>query len=168
MSNYDVIVFVEVNITQEEKTLYSIPNFNNELLCRENRKGGGISIYIRSKYEYEIVKPDAVSFESLMVKLKGNEIDLNIFAIYRPPNNNTMDFCNELEIILNTLPKKSNIAVVGDMNIDILKDSLLISEYLDALAAMGLTNCNPTEITREDLSRGCSSNIDHLFVRQTY
>ena len=52
------------------------------------------------------------------------------------------------------------------MNIDLFKNNAYVTEYLDMMSATGLENLNPSETTREDLSRKTRSNIDHMFIRQ--
>ena len=61
--NLDLIVLIETNITDYETNYFNTPNFNNEFINRENRRGGGIAVFIRDKYSYNISKSIGDSFE---------------------------------------------------------------------------------------------------------
>ena len=71
--------------------------------------------------------------------------------MYNPPNNNKYEFLveleNELEVILNT---GGRFVFCGDLNIDILKNSVCSKKYQDLLKFYNLNlknKKNPTRIT---------------------
>ena len=133
-----------------------------------NRRGGGIAVFIRDKFQYSISKSINGTFEFLVVNLSHFNFALPIVCVYRPPSTtNTNHFCHEFEVLVEALPKSSDVVVVGDMNIDLFKESVYVAEYLDMMSAMGLVNLNPAETTREDLARQTKTNIDHIFARST-
>ena len=161
-----VIILIETNITDDEINLLNITNFNCEYVNRGYRRGGGIAVFIRDKFQYSISKSIKDTFEFLVVKLSHFNFVLPIVCVYRAPSTtNTNLFCNEFEVLVEALPKSSDVVVVGDMNIDLFKENVYVAEYLDMMSAMGLVNLNPAETTREDLARQTKTNIDHIFAR---
>lgn len=159
----DIIVLNETNITDHETNIYKLKNFNSEYLNRPNRRGGGIAVFISSRFSYEILKSKEKSFEYITINLFLNNFKIPVICVYRPPG--TCSFTHDFEKFLGDLPKCSDMIVVGDMNIDLFQRNACVDDYLDMMSANGLLNCNSSETTREDLVRNTKTNIDHIFVR---
>ena len=162
----DVIIFVETNIKDEEIDFYKMPGYHSHFLNRTGRRGGGIAIFVRDEIRFDMFKNDAKNFECLDFCLEKNNMTLHIIAIYRPPTTyNTTSFTHELRELIEKKKNEKDLIVIGDINIDILKENGYVSQYLDMMAEFGMENKNPNEVTREDLNRQTSSNIDHVFIR---
>lgn len=162
----DVIVLVETNIEDTEECAFQIPDFDSRFYNRENRREGGIVVYCRSNIKNDILPMNTSSFESLVVEIGVDENKITLVAIYRPPSTyNTEVFTGELETFLRQISSKHDVITIGDINIDILKENKHTLDYLEMYSTLGFQNCNPFEITREDLARNTTSNIDHVLVR---
>ncbi|KAK9875230.1 hypothetical protein WA026_007623, partial [Henosepilachna vigintioctopunctata] len=105
--------------------------------------------------------------EIKMVELKATTCNINIQinTFYHPPKLSSIRFIEDFNQYFDSCKNKSNVDVVlfiGDIKIDILKDSRDSGEYLNILSACEFTsmmNCN-TRVTK-----GYRSCIDHIFLK---
>jgi hypothetical protein len=165
----DVIVLTEVNVNDEEATVYQMKNFKQTTSCRKNRKGGGIIIYYRDNYVFQKIVYNFEQTESLNIKLTNakEKIEYTILAIYRPPSSNIELFLTDLQWWLNNGTKKNDtILMVGDINICTLQKNTTSSTYLNMLYSNEFV---PTirSATREEILAGnvTSSCLDHINVK---
>lgn len=96
-----VIVLSEIWISESEKPLYSIPNYNLYLQTNENYKSGGIAVYIANSVIDAVEIP--VKFHSAdVIDLSFNEngTAFNVIAIYRLHNHTPVLFIDELKCYL--------------------------------------------------------------------
>ncbi|ESO02214.1 hypothetical protein HELRODRAFT_161457 [Helobdella robusta] len=87
---------------------------------------GGLIIFFRSIFRYKkITLPLATAFEVLVVKLKINELDYILLAIYRPGSEQlTTSFFDELISVLECVTIiSSRILLAGDFNIHMEKSN---------------------------------------------
>lgn len=161
-----IIILVETNITDNENRFYEINGYNSIFLNREGR-GGGIAVYIRDDIHHNSTLLNTVSLESIQVDIQIQNKTITLFPIYRPPSQNVNTFVAELDTIINNLQKKQDVIIAGDMNVDILKENITTTKYLDMLMSNGLHSL-VNETTREDDNNNTQTCIDHLFVRTSH
>lgn len=93
-----IIVLTETFLYTNETKHFHLNNYNHYFLCREERRGGGVAIYvlksIPSKLSFSVTDADN---NFLLVNLPNK--NLNVLAIYRPPNSNKSKFLAKLEEI---------------------------------------------------------------------
>lgn len=166
IENIKIIILVETNINEEETSFYEIHGFESNFINRPNRSGGGIAIYVRNNLTYTNISTTFSSFESLCIKINTLE-NITIVAVYRPPSLNVYDFIRELDDILQTIKRQKTVILLGDINIDLLKQTSVTNSYLDVLANNGM-KCLFKECTREDLNLNSYTCIDHIFARCKY
>ena len=95
----------------------SIPGYNLFLNCRENKKGGGVMLYIKDTINAtEISKENRSAYESVYVKIKINKKYLIIAAIYRPPKTSLENDQLLYDEIETTVKTKTSI-ICGDFNL---------------------------------------------------
>ena len=98
------------------------------LSCRENKRGGGVMIYIKNSINaIEIKKTSRPAYESVYVKLKINRRHLIVATIYRPPKTtrqNDILLYSELETIIKT----KTAVICGDFNLPTINWKLLTSD----------------------------------------
>ena len=106
---WDIHDKAKLNIIQGYKHLYD---------TREQRSGGGISIYVNANIPYKKrtdLKLDKTYFESYFI-----EVDKTVFqskhnviigGLYIPPNVSIDSFNEKLEILLNKIGKEKNICI---------------------------------------------------------
>lgn len=161
----DVIVLVETNICPEESDLYMIDGFCSYFKSRSERRGGGLGVFIKENILHEIVYPNNNAFESILLKASKNNIQIPVLAIYRPPALTSIStFIRNISETLKFNKLNKNLIIVGDINVDINKNSAESGLYLDYVNSVGLCSCN-SSFTREDIKRSTKTNIDHILAR---
>lgn len=152
------IVLVETNISDNENNFYNIQGFNSIFLNREGR-GGGIAVYIAESLTFNHITLTTNSFEIVQTDVNINKNTLSLLSVYRPPHKTIPPFINELDTFINNIKKKQNILLVGDVNIDLLRENSTTTTYLNMLTSNGL-QCMVNESTREDVKRNTRTCID--------
>lgn len=163
-----IICLTEINITKEELYRYEIPQYSMFAWTREGRRGGGIILYVKSEYRFVKTELCTLHCEAITGELQQPEWNLHIFVIYRPPHTSKTDFISELHNLVRSIPRRSNLLIIGDININIMEQVLDVTanKYLNMMCEYGL-QCGVRDITRECVTAGrrVASCIDHVFVR---
>ena len=185
----DIVSITETWLNISENHLMSevnIPGYNMFLNCRENKRGGGVLLYIKDTINaVEINKEKRSAYESVYVKIKINKNYLIIAAIYRPPKTtleNDKLLYDEIESIVKT---KSSI-ICGDFNLPHINWKLFTSDnegsrllklmkklYLSQFVSEPTLDNNILDIilaSDPDLINACEvgeilSNSDHKIIR---
>ncbi|KAL3276426.1 hypothetical protein HHI36_011811 [Cryptolaemus montrouzieri] len=112
-SKCDIPVLTETEI---EIGLYELDEYNAVHLCREKR-GGGVSIYVRKLMEYREVESSEHGdlFNWLCVHI-GDE-NFKVTVIYRHPSYRHTQLRNNLDYIM------GRYRIVGDLNIILLEEN---------------------------------------------
>lgn len=163
----DVIILTEVNVDDLNVKLYQINDFEQFAVCRHDRRGGGVIIYVRNNWLGERQSITINEAEVLLLSIESAHASFIICAIYRPPDKNIGTFLGELQHLLTTLEKRDNIILVGDLNIDTYSTTKkYVSDYLTLISSYGLEN-NITGFTREEFlgNKLTTSCIDHILTR---
>lgn len=166
MDNLDIIILTETNCKREEMNLFQLQKFNMTYFCREKKKGGGIIIY--SKENLLITEKKNIEFnhtENIEIEIDNKNILIN--ALYRPPKTNIKEFLKELKRWLkHNDVKNKDLIIIGDLNINTLKDDINTQTYFEILSNEGIINTikKPTreEIMNKRLTQSC---IDHINIR---
>ena len=107
---------------------------------RNQRSGGGVGLYLKQEFEFKR-RPDLYfandSAESLFVEVeRTKEKNLIVGIIYRPPEQNIIDFNAELDRLLFVISKNNKECILlGDWNIDLIKHNChrQTAEFLDIM-----------------------------------
>lgn len=165
----DVLVLTEVNVKEDEITLYSLDNFDSYSRCRLNGNGGGILVFVRRVFVVERLFYELEECEHLCLKIQNVScnFDYILSCIYRPPSRNLNVFIEQLNNFLNEDGvKKHNSIVLGDVNICTIVKSKHSFEYLNTLISKGFLNTisdyTREEIVNQELQRSC---IDHINIK---
>ena len=80
---------------------------------RSNRKGGGVGFLIKNtlKARTSDLTLNTDSAESLFIEVKGNQDNLLVGSIYRPPNTNVGDFIDSYQVLGEKLHKLKNVLI---------------------------------------------------------
>ena len=121
--------------------------------------------FYKKCYSFNVRNFCSTSFENLCVNLNvGNNKNLTVCAIYRPPIYNKNDFIVELSGLLQYFNNDDAI-IVGDININTIDiNTSTVKKYLDTINSYGYEN-KVTEHTRVDLCNNSYTLIDHLLVK---
>lgn len=164
----DVVCLTEINIKDHETHRYQINGYNMYSWTRNNRRGGGILLYVRKEITFIVKKVHSKYCEVLAGELQLKNYQTSLFVIYRPPDQSKANFITELQSILCSVSRRKNLILIGDININILERDIetISHRYLNTLSELGL-QCGLRDITRECVTAGryVASCIDHVFVR---
>ena len=131
--------------------------YNNSLI----NKNDGVIVYVKNNFDfkYNIIPLNDIK----LINLNIPDIEMRIHAAYRSPSTCPFEFNRALESYFSyqLINSKTNI-FVGDINIDILKNSKLSHEYLDILYTFGFKSCINTFTREQNESNSC---IDHIFIK---
>lgn len=167
LSRIDVFVVSESNVPEALWDLFQLPGYNSFWFSRQYSSGGGLVVYVKKEW---VVSRHEVAFnyvECIFLKIENSCHSLSLLACYRPPSKSVRQFLQELSDILAESYSQGLLFIVGDINIDLLKDDKSeVCDYLNTLASAGIQNTISSP-TREEFMAGrlVSSCIDHILVR---
>ena len=129
-TTYSIIGFTETWLNATTAPLINFPNYSFVFNNRNQRIGGGVGILIHNSFEF-IIHPDFFPhdnnlFECLCIEICFNKLpNIIIIVLYRPPNTDVNLFLNSFTKLLNELPDDKPIYIMGDFNINLLKNDRL-------------------------------------------
>jgi hypothetical protein len=133
--DWDLIAVSETNLNENEVNYYNIENYERLNICRENKRGGGILLFIKNnKFESVTCKKIRISEDdALDVTLSLAKEVYNVIVTYRTPSASRIKYIKELKELLKEKDnhKESNKIIMGDFNFNILKNMQDKSEKHD-------------------------------------
>ena len=92
-------------------------------ISRHEKVGGGIAIVYKSKFNISIARSQSFkTMESTCFIVNTENWLINLIIIYRPPDSNVFEFCNELTNVLETnINSSGELILLGDFNIAVNK-----------------------------------------------
>ena len=142
-------------------------------MSRENKKGGGVGLYVKNNINYK-TRHDVINNSSSNLELFGIEIINNtptkntiIIVIYRSPKCQVNKFIEILEEILIAIHKENkSYIIMGDFNIDCMpqNDENDKLKFIQLMMSYGYTQIisHPTRISPVK-----QSLIDNFFINTT-
>ena len=123
---FSVIGLTETWVNQDLNQPYSLSDYDFVVKNRQNRIGGGVALYVHTKYNYIVRDEISLSndfIESLFIEIIiPNSKNILIGVIYRPPNSNVKDFLTHSSDLLRCQIFNNNDSfIMGDFNINLLK-----------------------------------------------
>jgi hypothetical protein len=170
---FPFIGLVETWFSEDNVDTYLIPGYKHEYLCRKNKRGGGVSLFISELIvDYKIRNDLSIlneSYECLFIEIEKNVFqtssNLIIGVIYRMPNTDIDIFNKYIEkVYCDTIKKEKKIIYfMGDTNINLLNEQSheLTSEFSNinfSHSVIPLIN-KPTRICPSS-----STLIDNIFT----
>lgn len=161
----DVLVLTEARITADiENEEIQLQGYKIIRCNSENRHTGGIVCYVKNNIKYEIIcneHYDKVLW-MLCVKIKS----MIFVLLYRSPSSSIAEFLMHLNNIMENLPmlKVKYVYVMGDLNIDMSKNSFYEHRLLKQMNDIGLKQIvnEYTRVTQES-----KTIIDVVFTNNT-
>ena len=88
--SFSVICFSETWLDELGNSLYELPNYISKHQVRDDRKEGGVSIYIQNSLSFKVhsnLRINSIDIESLSIELSmDNKCNTFVNALYGPPN----------------------------------------------------------------------------------
>jgi len=167
---FTIIGLSETWLTENNKDLYGITNYVSLHECRQDKRGGGVSLFIHNSVDFKN-RPDLNQFndciESLFIEVDGRSVgkDRNVIVgvIYRPPNTDLNVFNNSLTGILSTIKVENKLCyIMGDTNINLLNSESHADtgKFLDIMYSYSFIPLitKPTRVTHDS-----ATIIDNIF-----
>jgi hypothetical protein len=165
----DVVVIGETWLESSLVNVFHINGYFGEFSCRSKHIGGGIAVFVSKRHCYkrfDILGDISEDISSVSVSINincNNKKTLLLHSLYRPGDSNSGEFFDIIEKLMHT-SSNTDCAIVGDMNLNVNKESNLSTKYLNLLKSYGfyLGNSIPTRDVSESL-------IDHfIFNNEKY
>lgn len=159
----DILILSETWFTND--MCENIEGYDSFHCTRDNKTGGGVSIYIRRELNFKVVtlvNRSSYTANILSLEITMRCVKLNLIGIYRPPmESNVLNFINEINDILSNINSGYNTIVTGDMNIDLLEPSNFGNQFVDFMHSFSFNSCItvPTRVTNIS-----SKIIDHFWA----
>lgn len=158
----NIIILTETwNIENVE--LYNIKNYKLYYNGSKLNRSDGIVAYVKHEINATIEHKKLTEVTISKLKFCLKNVNYNIFAIYRSPTSNTLNFINELDSYLSIHSTADTNIITGDININIKSPNVTVNSYLNVLSSQGYIsyiNSN-TRVTRN-----CESCLDHIFIKK--
>ena len=163
---FDIIGITENWLTEDNKDLYSIQNYEHIKNIRTNKTGGGVSLFIASHIKFKELTEYYINNESMECMFIEVDIDSSkkiIGIVYRPPNSCVENFTFLLNNVIESLQiNNKSCWIMGDFNIDLMKNDThkQTTDFINMMftnALIPLIN-KPTRITSHS-----ATIIDNIF-----
>lgn len=76
----DIFVLTEINIHRDEVGKFTLPGFKRVFYTRENKRGGGIAIFIKNKISFTELRLTFNSAESIVLHIITSAYDLYLLT----------------------------------------------------------------------------------------
>ena len=170
---FDIIILTETWASNETQTLCYIPGYNSTHNSRENRRGGGVSIYVKESINFSVIEAINISnecIESAAVTFKCERTGLitNVLGIYRPPSGDANLFTETLNDILIQHNLSDNETIIaGDFNICLLNEhrSDITNTFVNMMNGFFF---RPIITRPTRFMNNAATVIDHIWVNTTY
>jgi exonuclease III len=157
-NTFSIIGISESWLKDTQDPLVQMHNFSMEGFCRQNKRGGGVALYIRDDIVYKTRNDISVNnsdIESCFIELVNNHnSNVVIGVVYKSPSaplNNFIELINDILACVNNENKKCYI--MGDFNIDLLQYDTHngVRNFMDTLQSQSFysTINKPTRITAD-------------------
>lgn len=159
----DIIVVTEHNMTNIELERLNLENYHLvSHYARLTTTGGGVLILSRQSLMGRRVVSTPITdlcsdkvFECCVAKYKLDKFSFILAGIYRKPNFENNEFIDRLNSLIEILiTKEKNVIIIGDINVDFLKESNICVNLKNVLTCHGLkylinfpTRVSPTSAT---------------------
>ena len=168
--SFPIVAASETWFNDSTVDLYELRGYQQENNYRENRRGGGVSIFIRDGIEYKL-RPDLDIYndaiETIFIEIEGKCVNSSksqiVGCIYRPPNRDIAVFRRHMKDIRHNLRHyKKRCMLLGDYNINLLstdshsETSDFVDDMYSDLFIPAITK--PTRITDKS-----ATLIDNIF-----
>lgn len=158
---FDIIALTETwNIYNHDN--FKLNGYNTIYNFGEFNQNDGILVFIKDSlnYEFEIINIGII--KCLRISIKAKTRTYFVTVIYRPPSTDIDDFNLEFCNYLNHRCIYQNEIIIGDININIIQDSIHATCYLNNLYQAGFLSCINDYTRVQDNYTSC---IDHIFIK---
>ena len=126
---FSIIAISESWLKSYNKTLYDIRGYSHETVIREDRPGGGVSMFIDTTLNYKVrdnLIIDIRDVNLLFIEIHKTEFNTKrniiVGVCYKPPHVSSFEFIDKMDVLLETiLRENTHVYISGDFNINTLQ-----------------------------------------------
>ena len=162
-------IFVFTETWFNSNNVRSLNGYNDYHTFREQGRSGGVSIYAKNTFSSRLVSELSYSNTSIEIStveiVRDAEVSF-VIGIYRPHSDSIQNFDRELAGILsNPLLKNKTCMVMGDLNINLLKNDYETRAFINNLTAKHFmpTINKPTRFSPNSVN---ASTLDHIWINK--
>lgn len=127
-------------------------NYNMIRTNTNNKRTGGVITYVMKNIKFKVVFNSNVMIDGSWlncIQLNIGDFKLYLCNIYRSPNSSVNVFCDKFIELIEQIVDKGKILVVGDFNIDMLRNNFYARKLNDEMSNLGMKQYinTPTRIT---------------------
>ena len=138
--SFTILSITESWLKQYNRHTYNLKGYNHVSKIREDRAGGGVSLFIKENIKFDLKEDIVVNLpgvDSIAIEIQKEILcsttDVVILSIYRPPNINPKVFIEKLTDLLQHLHSlKKDVFVLGDFNIN-MQEAMFTSDRIAIL-----------------------------------
>ena len=147
-----------------------LKGYNFHYKCRQSNKGGGVGIFVRNNLMANVLDSPFIEniVESLCLKITSGDKSFILCTFYRPPSADIRLAMSAINDLFDSLGNYNlPVFISCDSNINILKDTTLVNDFLGAALSNGLVNqiniatriCPPSKTGIDQFFSNCPSKI---------
>lgn len=136
--------------------------------CDSNsRHTGGTAIYIKDEFKFKILHNEQKSKTWILsINVSDSLIDGCFSVIYKSPKEKINDFLAIIdEFCENKIEEGNKNIIVGDMNIDVSRNSKNVKRYLKEIETHNVKQI-VIDYTRIDVKNNTKTIIDHIYINK--
>ena len=115
---FDIIAFSETWFSSNNNlNIFSLPGYQFCHMDHEDRRGGGVAIYVKNGIEFDVIESIGFAVDNLLECISRKK-SIIVTCIYRQPDIKIEAYVDIIESFLNDM--KSYIYLCGDFNINFL------------------------------------------------
>lgn len=154
--NIHCIALTEVRIHDFKTKFFNIPHYIS-FYCTRSDGYGGVALFVHESIDAHLVETNSNNnIQHLTVNLV--QLSVSVAVVYKQPSVSDDVF---VDFISSFIENKKNFFIIGDMNINLLNDSLGTKRYIDCIISHGFAILNRIN---ETFSTRSASRINNDFI----
>lgn len=163
---FNIIAISETWITNEKGSDFEIKGYEMCYINRENKKGGGVALYVDQNLNYKVVENMSTVVDDLLECVtievcREKKKNVIVSCIYRSPGSNIDSFKDWMEENI-TKTNQKVMFICGDFNIDLLNPNKhnMTEDFISTMYSLGFL----PKITRPSrITSHSATLIDNIF-----
>jgi len=144
----------------------SLPGYTAYHVYRDNRRGGGISVFVLDTYDSNMLHHRSYvndNAEVCSVRINVKDTSVVIHGVYRPPDRDLNNFIADMSPVMNEAVQSEHVFLVGDLNVDLCNPTGLENEFVSACYSSSFV---PLVTVPTHETGNHASCLDHVWYNQ--
>ena len=153
----------ELHGSKKAVRLYELEGYQS-CFCSRVTRSAGVAVYIADGFGFEVLRKSDGEVSFVQVRIngrRGHYGDLYVTIMYMPRFGSYHEYFKLLEDLFLTTPFNCRHVIMGDFNIDVSRNTVVVREYRDLIESYGY------ELVNRSVTRSASSSvIDHVMTNR--